>query len=218
VRETDELIAGALREMADRAVAPPPMANAAWRAGRRRRRFGIAMTSAVGTAGIIALAVLLPLTLAGGPSPSGPSTGLLPVSLRQPIQFRQVAKITRGPCPAHSSGLYSRYLLSCVHLAKAGMILTQGTAGWVDMPQASSYSVTIQLTPADRSRFAALTRKVTGLPRPRNQLAIIVGGRLIAAPTIEGPLTGGFVPIVGIPTRSQAENLIRGLPHPGWPR
>ena len=216
--ETGELIAGALREIADRVVAPPPMADAAWRAGRHRRRFGMAMTSAVGAAGVVALAVLLTLILAGGPAPSGPSTALLPLSLRQPIQFRQVAKITRGHCPAHSSGLYGLHPPSCVHLAKARMILTQGMAGWMDMPLTSPYSVTIQLTPADRNRFAALTRNVTGLPRPRDQLAIIVGGRLLAAPFVEEPITRGFVQIVGIPTRAQAEDLIRGLPHPRLPR
>ena len=42
----DSLIADALRGIADQAAAPRPMADAAWGAGRRRRRLGVMATSA----------------------------------------------------------------------------------------------------------------------------------------------------------------------------
>jgi hypothetical protein len=76
VREADQLIAGALRDIAAEAGLPRPVADAAWRAGRRRRRAVLA-ASAASTAGAIAiaLAVVLPLTAAPGPAspPAAPS-------------------------------------------------------------------------------------------------------------------------------------------------
>jgi preprotein translocase subunit SecD len=75
VRDTDQLIAGALRDIAAEAGQPGPVADAAWRAGRRRRRAMLA-ASAASLAGAMALtlAVVLPLTAAPGPAspPPGP--------------------------------------------------------------------------------------------------------------------------------------------------
>jgi hypothetical protein len=209
-----EIIAGALREIADEAVAPPRLADAAWLAGRRRRRARVVTASAAGLAAAIAMVVLLTLAVTGGSAQSGPAMAQVPVRLSQAVQLRQVARISPGRCPARSRGLSDLHRLSCVHLAKAGMTIRQGIAGWLDLGSApGSYVVTIQLTHADRSRFAALTRELFRLPRPRNQLAVIISGHLIAAPTIETPITHGFAQVAGFTTRAQAERFIRGLPH-----
>jgi hypothetical protein len=84
VREADQLIAGALRDIAAEAGLPWPVADAAWRAGRRRRLAWRA-ASAASVAGAIALAltVVLPLT-AGAPRPAsapGPSGRLVSITL-----------------------------------------------------------------------------------------------------------------------------------------
>ncbi len=74
MREADQLIAGALRDIAAEAGLPGPVADAAWQAGRRRRLAMLA-ASAASITGVIALAltVVLPLTAARGPaSPPGP--------------------------------------------------------------------------------------------------------------------------------------------------
>jgi hypothetical protein len=44
----------------------------------------------------------------------------------------------------------------------------------------------ISLAPADRSRFAALSERLVGQPRPRDQLAIVVGGQVVAHPVVTG--------------------------------
>jgi hypothetical protein len=83
VREADQLIAGALRDIAAEAGLPGPVADAAWRAGRRRRLATLA-ASAASVAGAIALAltVVLPLTAAPGPaSPAGPPGRLVSITL-----------------------------------------------------------------------------------------------------------------------------------------
>jgi preprotein translocase subunit SecD len=77
------LITSALRDIAAEAGLPGPVADAAWRAGRRRRLAMIG-ASAASIAGVIALAltVVLPLTAAPGPaSPSGSPTRLVSITL-----------------------------------------------------------------------------------------------------------------------------------------
>ena len=65
-----------MRDIANEAGLPGPIADAAWRAGRRRHRAGLA-ASAASVAGAIALAlaIVLPLTAAPGPAyrPAPPS-------------------------------------------------------------------------------------------------------------------------------------------------
>ena len=69
MRDADQLIAGALRDIAAEAGLPGPVADAAWRAGRRRR-LAVLAASAASVAGaiVLALAVVLPLTAARGPA------------------------------------------------------------------------------------------------------------------------------------------------------
>ena len=75
MRDADQVIAGALRDIAAEARLPGPVADAAWRAGRRRRLAALAASAASIAAVIaLALAVVLPLTAAPGPaSPPAPS-------------------------------------------------------------------------------------------------------------------------------------------------
>jgi hypothetical protein len=83
VREADQLIAGALRDIAAEAGLPGPVADAAWRAGRRRR-LAVLASSAASVAGAIALAlaVVLPLGAARGPaSPPAPPSPLVSITL-----------------------------------------------------------------------------------------------------------------------------------------
>ena len=71
MRDADQLIAGALRDIAAEAGLPGPVADAAWRAGRRRRLAALAASAASIAAAItLALVVVLPLTTAPGPATS----------------------------------------------------------------------------------------------------------------------------------------------------
>jgi preprotein translocase subunit SecD len=82
VRDADQLIAGALRDIANEAGLPGPIADAAWRAGRRRHRARLA-ASAASIAGAIALtlAIVLPLTAAPGPASRPPPSPLVSITL-----------------------------------------------------------------------------------------------------------------------------------------
>lgn len=83
MREADQLIADALRDIAAEAGLPGPVADAAWRAGRRRR-LAVLAASAASVAGaiVLALAVVLPLTAARGPAaPPGPPGRVVSITL-----------------------------------------------------------------------------------------------------------------------------------------
>jgi hypothetical protein len=52
-----------------------------------------------------------------------------------------------------------------------------------------------------------LTRQLSGLPSPRDQLAVVINGRVINHPAVQGPITDGKPQIV-FDTRAQAESLL----------
>ena len=83
MRDADQVIAGALRDIAAEAGLPGLVADAAWRAGRRRRLATLAASAAsVAAAIVLALAVVLPLTAARGPAvPPGPPGRVVSITL-----------------------------------------------------------------------------------------------------------------------------------------
>ncbi len=85
---------------------------------------------------------------------------------------------------------------------QSAQVVPSGTGG---------YQLNIVLTPAQTGPFAALTRQVTGLPSPRDQVAIIIDGRVIADPVVQSAIPGGNAQITGFATRAQAESLLSSL-------
>ena len=211
----EEMIADALREIAAQVGAPRAMADAAWRAGRRRRLAALTASAAAGAAAILA-AVLLPLAAHGQPpSRLASQPWPAPVSLRSPIQFRQVAAISNASCPAGSGGLPGTLPDSaapvCVYLTGTGMTVTALQSAQVVPSGTGGYLLEIGLTRAETGPFAALTLKLSGLPSPRDQLAVIIDGRVIDYPAVQSPIPGGTAQIAGFATRAQAESLLSSL-------
>src|SRR5215467_7022318 len=206
------MIADALREIAAEAGPPGPMADAAWRAGRRR--LAALTASAVTAAAVLAAAVLVPLAAQGGPPPGQPSQRgpAAPIRLRSPIQFRQVAAITPAACPAGSGGLRlpDSGAPGCIYLTGTGLTVTTVRSAVVVRTGTGEYVLDLTLTRAQTGPFAALTQQLSGLRSPRNQLAVIVGGRVIAHPWIQGPITGGGPQIV-FASRAQAQSVLSSL-------
>ena len=231
MNEPGELIADALREIADQAAAPRPMADAAWRAGHRRQRLGVIATSAAVAAAAITFAVAVSLGTATGPGPAGPgpaATGPVsapghgggsisanagtsaPVRLHTPIQFEQVAWTSHTRCAAGAGQMPGPAPAACVHLTGTGMTITGVRSAGVQRSASGGYELNIRLTPADSRVFAALTRELAGLHRPHNQFAIIVNGRVLVIPVVEMPMTAGRVQILGFTSRAQAERIVSG--------
>lgn len=217
-------IADALRDLAAQAVTVPPATNAIWRAGRRRRRRNMLAIAATAP-GAAAVAAVLAFTLGGGPgAPAGHggslggATGATgPVALSTPIQFKQVAQVSKPPCtdgakPVPGSG---RAPSACIRFTGTGMAITRLESAHVQRaPGGHRYQIAIRLTPADARRFATLTRELADQHSPRNRLAIVTNGYVLADPVVLTATTAGQTAIPGIPgnaTKPEAEFFLATL-------
>src|SRR5918999_371596 len=63
------------------------------------------------------------------------------------------------------------------------------------------------LLPPDAVGFERLTSEVYREPPPRNQLAIVVDGKVISSPAVRGPIVGGRLQIEGNFTKGAAKHL-----------
>ena len=198
--DPDQIITGALREMAGQAAPPRLRIDAAWRAGRRRRLTAI-VTS---TAGAAAIAVAVPLAVtsgqsapAGGIPGSGPAISALPGrALPEPIELRQVTEASRPPCrhsfafPAYGAPQ------ECFHLASTGMTVTRIASAQVIREPGSDYGLRVRLLPGDRHELEKLTAKVAHQAGVRHLLAIVVRGVVYSAPGVAQADSGGTFQIV----------------------
>jgi hypothetical protein len=218
VSGTDELIADALRGIAEQAAVPRPMADAAWRAGRRRHR-SLMATSAAAVA-IAVAAVLLPLTGILGSAQSQRLVPVVqpavPVHPRPLIQLGQVGRIATRPCRPGSGGVpgpaggYAYGPTFCFHLTGQRMNITGFRSVRVARSSAKAWVVDIRLKRADAHAFGVLTARLWALASPHNELAFIVRGRVIEAPVVISPITNGSFQI-DAGTRTQAQHLLRLL-------
>jgi preprotein translocase subunit SecD len=135
VRDADQLIAAALRDIATEAGLPEPVAEAAWRAGRRRR-VAVLAVSAVSAAAAIALALAVVVPAARGPASPPGSAG-------------RVVSITLSPATPASTGV----------LAAAAQLLRQ-RAAYLHLPdtraQVSGPDVVLTGPAADQAQLQAL--------------------------------------------------------------
>jgi hypothetical protein len=158
-----EQIADALREMADKAASPRMRIDAAWRAGRRRRR-GTMTASVASVAGAVAAAALVPFAVTGGSGHSAPGAAALGpaahrtwpqkvssdfpgpitfphgkpiyVSPVAQVRFSQVSRIVDKPCPPGSHGVPSLSGHACYYLTSKGMTAAILMAGVARIPGA----------------------------------------------------------------------------------
>ena len=208
-------ITTALREIADQAAQPWLRTDATWRAGRRRR--WTAITTSV--AGAAAAAVLVPLAALSGPAhlSRGPASLGASSTRRPPVEFRQVATIVRHACPPHSAGLPGATKNECFYLTHTGMTITRFASIKITQPPGQTtrpdYILSFRLQRPDIRPYADLTRKLTGLPSPRDQLAIIAHGVVVVHPSVLAPLDSGIFEITAGHTRAQAQQLLQMLDH-----
>jgi hypothetical protein len=228
MNRTDELIATALRDIAEEASGPRPLADVAWRAGRRRRLAGIVSAASTVAAAIAIAVVLLPGHAVG--TPGATVRGLAPESssrqhqqasgrLRWPLELRQVTAVSDKPCPPHSAGLPGvsepglKAASECFSLRRTELTITAVRSATVRLSAtADQYEVVLGLARSDASRLGALTTAIvnTRPPWPGEELAFVVNGRVVSAPVVDGPITTGSLTI-NCATQASAEYLLAHL-------
>jgi hypothetical protein len=214
MNEPDDLITTALRDLAGQAAPPRVSVDVVWRAGRRRR--WAAITASV--AGAAAIAVLVPFAVLGLSArplaPGQPLTGSAGKHWPPPIHLEQVATVDDHGCPPRSHGLPGTSTNQCFFLTHTGMTISKFTITII-APQygARGYSLSFRLQRADIRPFADLTRKLVNSPSPRNQMAFVVNGVVLAHPFVAAVLDYGILQITAGQTRTQAEELLHKLEH-----
>jgi hypothetical protein len=213
VNRTDELIATALRDIAEEARDPQVRADAAWRAGRRLRMTGMAAAAAAVAAAVAIAVVLLPGHAAGsaggtgpGPESGGQGRAATTVQLRSPLELRQVTAISGKPCPPHSAGVPASGITGvvndgqCFWVGRTGMTITSVRSAAVRYsPDTDGYMVFIGLEPSDAIQFGKLTTYIYDAyysgGGPRTELAFIVDGQVYVNATVAAPITNGEITI-----------------------
>ena len=88
------------------------------------------------------------------------------------------------------------------------VISTQNAAGWY---------VILDFNGEGTSKFGAMTTRLTSLPSPQNQAAIVLDGLVYSAPRINEPINTGTAQITGNFTQEDAQDLANVLKYGALP-
>ncbi|WP_406320777.1 SecDF P1 head subdomain-containing protein [Streptomyces sp. NBC_00519] len=196
VRESDGDAAGAhLAGLADGAL----------RVARRRQRLartgvGVAAVAVVATAWVAVADGATPRAHVVQPAAEGGNGN---TGKAAPVSLLPVTSSTEQAC-THGSGGYTVHATAtqpalCVRADRArGMTNVRVTSAKAEKSTIDgTWQVEATLSPADRTRFAALTGSIAGTPLPRNEFAIVIDGKLWGRPSVTSSITGGRFEIVG---------------------
>jgi preprotein translocase subunit SecD len=94
-------------------------------------------------------------------------------------------------------------------VTKASALLDpQGASGWY---------VTLDFNGEGTTKFGAMTTRLTSLPAPQNQAAIVLDGLVYSAPRINEPINTGTAQITGNFTQIEAQDLSNVLKYGALP-
>ncbi|MEO5877523.1 MAG: hypothetical protein ABIS86_01490 [Streptosporangiaceae bacterium] len=123
------------------------------------------------------------------------------VVLASPLLVYPVVQQTSGPCPAGSAGSINGPEPSC-YLVASGLTISKVSDVHVEGLKDGTYALSVKLLSGDRSAFAKLTRA-----NLKKQVALVVNGKVITAPRIDDPITGGRLLVTGQFTKPAADQL-----------
>lgn len=132
------------------------------------------------------------------------------------VQFRPVLRAEPGDCSASTSPSADgtacgpdgvRYTLGKVeldgtHVSEVTKPIRRDGAGWI---------VGLTLDDEGAQTFGRLTTELSTKAAPQNQIAIVVRGRVVAAPAVMSPIIGGKLEISSNYTQKEAEQLAREI-------
>ncbi|MFI6538402.1 SecDF P1 head subdomain-containing protein [Nonomuraea sp. NPDC050547] len=128
-----------------------------------------------------------------------------PVS--ESFALRPVLDMRTAPCAA--GWIAGQDNASCYQLDQATEVTAEKATA--NFGPSGQWVIQVTLNEADGREFTALTEKVHQLPQPRNQLAIVIGGKVISAPTVLEPIPGRVLEITGGFDKKTAEELAARL-------
>ncbi len=105
-------------------------------------------------------------------------------------------------------------------LAAAEVVGTDVKSASAGLPQSGtvgSWEVLLDFTDSGTKKFGALTQRVVSLPPPTNQVAIVLDGQVVSAPSINQAILTGNAQITGSFTKQQATDLANVLKYGALP-
>ncbi|NHC15733.1 hypothetical protein G9H71_18275 [Motilibacter sp. E257] len=111
------------------------------------------------------------------------------------------ARPDKGLIACNSS--YTKFLLGPAEVTSAEVVsaTVESAAG------TEEFLVHVELREAGATAFAPLTEAAVDRDAPGNTVAIVVGDRVVSAPQVAGPITGGQLQITGSFSEDEAEQL-----------
>ncbi len=106
-------------------------------------------------------------------------------------------------------------LLACDREGQLKYLLGPAIIEGVDIADATSgieqgqtqFSVQLRFKGSGTDKFAKATNQLHSLPQPLSQFAIVLDGKVISAPVVNGPIPGGSASITGSFTQSTSKDL-----------
>jgi len=108
----------------------------------------------------------------------------------------------------------SKYILAPAEVL--GRQVSKASAG-LDAQGASAWYVSLTFDGEGTKAFGALTSRVTSLPSPANQVAIVLDGLVVSAPVINEAIPSGNAQITGNFTQVEAQDLANVLKYGALP-
>lgn len=108
----------------------------------------------------------------------------------------------------------SKYILGPAEVL--GRQVSKATAG-IDQQGASAWYVLLTFNGEGTKAFGNITARVTSLPSPQNQVAIVLDGLVVSAPVIREAIPSGNAQITGSFTQTEAQDLANVLKYGALP-
>lgn len=108
----------------------------------------------------------------------------------------------------------TKYILAPAEVL--GRQISKASAG-LDTQAGSAWFVSLTFNNEGTSAFGALTSRVTSLPEPTNQVAIVLDGLVVSAPRINEAIPSGTAQITGSFTQLEAQDLANVLKYGALP-
>jgi preprotein translocase subunit SecD len=108
----------------------------------------------------------------------------------------------------------SKYILAPAEVL--GQQVSKASSG-IDQQGASAWFVSLTFDGDGTKAFGALTSRVTSLPSPQNQVAIVLDGLVVSAPVINEAIPSGNAQITGSFTQTEAADLANVLKYGALP-
>jgi hypothetical protein len=126
-----------------------------------------------------------------------------PAHFKTPLKIYPVSQEVQGQCIAGTPGVNASG--SC-YLVTTGITIKQVQDIHVEHSKSNGYEVSISLYSGDGHALAKLTKGNVG-----RDYALVVGGRLVAAPRVDAPITKGRILITGGLTKASADSIMKQL-------